>query len=240
MVIEFQAQDERNLDKLPPPVFRYLRRTLAASSRIILRAHFTQRGSLKADPRSGRWLPFTARQLVTPSDPSFEWVAHARLARFVSVRIRDRYCGGLGSGEVTLFSLIPLARARGAPELNAGALHRYLAEAVWYPTALLPHPGLTWTGIDDRRALATLTDAGVSVSLEFRFGADDMVTGIYSAGRYRQVGRGFELTPWEGHFVGYSARSGLWIPAKGEVGWYIGGGWQPVWRGEVTDTQYEF
>jgi hypothetical protein len=95
--------------------------------------------------------------------------------------------------------------AHSQPELNAAALHRYLAEAVWYPTALRPHAGLSWAAIDQRSALATLTDAGVTVTLEFRFGANDEVTGVYTPGRYRQVGRRFELTPWEGHFSNYSA-----------------------------------
>jgi uncharacterized protein DUF6920 len=188
----------------------------------------------------GRWLPFRATQFVTPLSPGFVWLAQVRVAPFVRIRIRDAYDHGRGSGEIKLFSMIPVAAAHGQPELNAGALHRYLAEAVWYPTALRPQGGLSWTAIDDRRAMATLTDAGVTISLEFRFGTNDEVTGVYTSGRYRQVGRRFELTPWEGHFSTYEDRSGVWIPTEGEVGWYFGGEWQPVWRGHVTAAGYEY
>jgi hypothetical protein len=53
---------------------------------------------------------------------------------------------------------------------------RYLAEAVWLPTALLPVNGVRWSPIDENRALATLQgDDDVSVSLEFRFENNDVV-----------------------------------------------------------------
>ncbi len=118
-------------------------------------------------------------------------------------------------------------------------MHRYLAEAVWYPTALLPRAGLQWTPIDDRKALATLTDQGTSVALEFRFNAADEVSGVYAAGRYRKVGRRYQLTPWEGHFTRYQVRDGMRVPIEGEVGWYLSGEWQPVWSGTLTDLRYE-
>lgn len=36
------------------------------------------------------------------------------------------------------------ATERGRPELNERALHRFLAESAWYPTALLPRDELSW------------------------------------------------------------------------------------------------
>jgi hypothetical protein len=223
---------------LPEPVSRYLKRAIADQRTRISRASLSQRGQLRSSPR-GRWLPFRATQRATTLSPGFVWLAQVSLAPFVRISIRDAYEQGRGSGEIKLFSTISIAAAHGQPELNAAALHRYLAEAVWYPTALRPHAGLSWTAIDDRRALATLTDAGVTVALEFRFGTNDEVVGVYTSIRYRQVGRRFEPTAWEGHFSGYEDRSGAWIPTRGEVGWYLEGEWQPVWRGQVTAADYE-
>ncbi|WP_425532220.1 DUF6920 family protein [Aromatoleum anaerobium] len=48
---------------------------------------------------------------------------------------------GVGSGQAQLLSAVTVASDRDKPELNSGSLHRYLAEAVWYPTALLPSAG---------------------------------------------------------------------------------------------------
>ena len=80
-------------------------------------------------------------------------------------------------GRVSLFSAFTLSSSANIPELNSGALHRYLAEAVWYPTALLPQAGVQWSPIDEHSALATLTDNGETVSLEFRFNDAGEVTG---------------------------------------------------------------
>lgn len=42
-------------------------------------------------------------------------------------------------------SLFPLFDAQNQRKLDEGALQRYLAEAIWFPTALLPSQGVTWT-----------------------------------------------------------------------------------------------
>ena len=127
------------------------------------------------------------------------------------------------------------ANDRFGPEVNSGSLHRFLAEAVWYPVALLPSPTLQWSPIDSTRALATLTDHGLSVSLEFRFGETGEVTGIYTPARWGTFGGAYEQRPWEGHFRNYEQRSGFWVPTQGDVGWYAGGEWRPVWEGTMLE-----
>ena len=69
-----------------------------------------------------------------------------------------------------LFGLINLVNEREKPELNAGALHRFLAESLWFPTALLPSAKLVWTPVDDLYALATLTDAWQAILYLMRAG----------------------------------------------------------------------
>lgn len=127
-----------------------------------------------------------------------------------------------------------------APELDAGALHRYLAEAVWYPTALLPEAGVKWTAVDDRTALATLAVGTTVVSLDFRFNDKGEVTGIYSAGRYGMFDGEYRRRAWEGHFTGYGEHEGMRIPTHGEVGWYADNGLELVWRGHIVDARYAF
>jgi hypothetical protein len=128
---------------------------------------------------------------------------------------------------------------RNRPELDAGALHRFLAEAVWYPTALVPGPRLSWRAIADDRALATLTDAGISVSLEFRFDDDGDARGIYTPARWGRFGGRYREAGWEGNFREYAELGGVRVPRRGEVGWYVGGRWSAVWRGEVTRARYD-
>jgi hypothetical protein len=153
--------------------------------------------------------------------------------------VRDAFIAGEGSGHVSLWSAFPVSAAAGTPEMNAGSLHRFLAEAVWYPAALLPSPKLRWDAIDAHRALATLTEHGVSVSLEFRFAESGEVTGIYTPARWGTFGGGYEQRPWEGHFRRYERRDGIWVPGEGDVGWYVDGEWHAVWRGRVMSYDIE-
>jgi hypothetical protein len=126
----------------------------------------------------------------------------------------------------------------GRPELNSGALHRYLAESVWYPTALLPGPALQWSPVSDTKALARLTDSGLTVSLEFWFNEPGEITGVYSPGRWGRFDGGYQQIPWEGHFRNYRERDGMLTPAEGEVGWCSMGQWQCVWKGRVVEADY--
>jgi hypothetical protein len=110
---------------------------------------------------------------------------------------------------------------------------------VWCPTALWPSEHLTWSPIDERKALATLTSHGTTVSLEFHFNREGEVAAVYAPQRWMKSGRKYVAMPWEGHFFGYWECSGILIPSAGEVGWYVDGAWHPVWKGRVTFASYE-
>jgi hypothetical protein len=134
---------------------------------------------------------------------------------------------------VTLWASVPVASQADRPEVHAGSLHRYLAEGVWCPAVLYPSAALAWAPVDDARAQATLTVRGVTVSLEFRFAPTGEVIGIYTPGRWGAFDDGYRKRPWEGHFRNYQQRDGLLIPLDADVGWYVAGVWQPVWRGSI-------
>jgi hypothetical protein len=223
----------------PPPVARYLRRVLRDGEPVIRRAELAQRGALRTGPESRRWLDFEAEQLVAPTLPGFVWDARVRLPLGLGLTVRDSYAAGVGAGSVSFLSL-RVGGDRDRPELAAGALHRFLAEAVWYPTALVPGPRLGWRPIAGDRAIATLTDAAISVSLEFRFDDDGNVGGIYTPARWGRFGGRYREAGWEGRFREYAELGGMLVPRRGEVGWYAGERWNAVWRGEVTRARYAF
>jgi hypothetical protein len=185
-------------------------------------------------------MKFRADHVVRSRSRSFSWDAKVWVVPLVHVRVRDTYAEGIGSGQVQLLSALTLASDSNNPELNAASLHRYLAEAVWYPTALLTSAGVQWRPIDNQRALATLSDSGNTVSLEFRFNEAAEVVGIYTEGRWKLAANGYELTPWEGRFSAYRRHQGVLVPCRAEVGWYANGRLEIVWTGEITSLEYEF
>lgn len=225
---------------LPMPVARYLKYALVDGQPIITTTKMQQAGLLRTSTTTNKWLSFTATQLVVPAAPGFIWSAKVAVLFRTYINVLDTYVAGVGSGRVSFLSAVNIASDADSPELNAGALHRYLAEAVWYPTALLPESGVVWTAINNQTALATIKTGEVSVSLEFRFNPLGEVTGIYSPGRFRKMVGGYEKTPWEGRFHGYTTQAGMRIPTYGEVGWYELGIWQGVWKGNINDIQFAF
>ena len=135
--------------------------------------------------------------------------------------------------------IVPIVSERGKPQLNAGALQRYLAEAVWFPTALLPSQGVKWSAADDSTARATLSDCGTTVTLEFRFNDRGEIIEVFAPDRFREVKGRYEPTPWTGRFSNYQEREGVKIPLEGEVEWQVWGKPLPYWRGTITDIRYE-
>jgi hypothetical protein len=197
-----------------------------------------QSGELRLGGPDSSLTPFTATQYATVRRPGFVWDATIEPFPWASLRVRDAFVDGDGSARVTLFGALPIAGAGPGPELNEAELQRYLAEAVWYPWALLPRNGVVWEPIDDRTARATLTHAGTTASLTFHFATGDgggvEVERVHTERRYRRVDGGFEPTPWTGRWGGYEDRAGVRVPTVGEVVWHLDGGDLQAWRGRVT------
>lgn len=237
---ETAPRSAAGFDRLPEPVSRYFDAVLPNGRRLIRLARFKQRGELRIDDTKDRWSSFEANQIVAPAAVGFIWNARVRMAPMLHVRVRDAFVGLQGMGAVSFMSAIPMSAENGGAELSAGELYRFLAEAPWYPTALLPTDRLRWSAIDSHRASATLEKDGITVSVEFHFAESGEVSGIFATGRSRREGAEYKPTPWEGHFGTYEVHDGIRVPGDGDVGWYLSGRWQPVWRGRMTEIDYEF
>lgn len=232
--------DFGHLSGLPEPVQRYFKHVLKDGQSVINQIKMTQHGSLRTSTDSNKWISFKATQLVSPNSKSFIWHASIKLFPAVYISVADSLQNGRGSGKVKLFNIFPVASDSNHKKLNSGALHRYLAEAVWFPTALLPAAGIRWTAIDDKRALATLTQHELTVELEFRFNEKNEVESVYSEGRYGQFNGEYRKQPWEGHFKDYHEVNGIKVPRYGEVGWWQDGKFDLVWRGEITKMNISY
>ena len=90
------------------------------------------------------WKRLKATQYFSAGLPGFVWDARIHMAPLMTVWVRDAYVGGEASMKARFLSIVTVLDEHGKAELNAGALQRYLAEAVWFPTALLPSQGIEW------------------------------------------------------------------------------------------------
>lgn len=231
--------DLATLDGLPPPVARYLRAVLRDGQPRLRHVRFVQQGEFNLSADGERWLRFDADQRVQLHRPGFDWNARVHVAPGIPIRVHDAYAGGHGWLRASLFGLVDVADLSGGGAIAEGELMRWLAEAPWYPTALLPGGGVHWRAIDERSAEASLRDGDVAVSLVFRFGDDGLVSGVHAPARSRAVGGRLVPTPWEGRFGDYTTAHGMRVPGRGEVGWHVDGCFRPYWRGRAVSARYE-
>lgn len=231
--------DHAALHGLPPPVALYLRRVLADGAPVPSAVRMRHRGRFELAGATPRWSSFTSSQRVLVGRPAFAWNGRIAVAPGVPVRVHDAYVGGEGLLRAAMLGLVDVARLQGGGALAEGELMRWLAESPWYPEALLPGNGVSWTALDANTARATVADGDTRASIDVRFGEDGLIAGVHADARGRTVGDRIVPTPWLGRFGAYERRGGVLVPTEGEVAWCIDGVERPYWRGRLAALRRE-
>jgi hypothetical protein len=228
------------LTGLPAPVQKYFRAVLMERQPIVAEVRVEHSGTFNMSGTGQNWKRFTSTQRVIPQRPGFDWEARIKMMPGLTARVHDAYIAGEGILHGTLFGLVSVVNLRGTPDIAQGELMRFLAEAAWYPTALLPSQGVQWKPVDEVSAEATLEDGETAVTLLFRFGENGLIKSVRAEARGRTVGRLVIPTSWEGHWSNYAPRDGTLVPIDGEVAWVLPEGPRPYWRGGITSLSFEF
>jgi hypothetical protein len=231
--------DARELHGLPAPVQRYFRAALKEGQPMVAAVRMEHAGTFNMSETGEQWQPFTSTQHAVTRRPGFDWDGRIAMLPGLPVRVHDAYIAGEGLLHATLLGLFTLADLRGTREMAEGELMRFLAEAPWYPTALLPSQGVRWEGVDDASAKATLEDGENVVTLLFRFDEEGLITSVRAEARGRTVQGAIVPTPWEGRWWNYEVRDGMRVPLEGEVAWLLPGGAKPYWRGRIVRLIHE-
>ncbi|MFC6865130.1 DUF6544 family protein [Halomicroarcula sp. GCM10025817] len=227
--------DRAELDGLPAPVASYFDAVLEPGLPYTAAVRLEQTGAFRLGDADTPWRPLTATQYYTTAPPGFVWDATIDLAPLLPVRVVDAYVDGAGVLEARLLSALRVARAGPSPEMDAGELLRYLAEAVWFPTALLPSSGVEWEAVSGSAARATLEHLETSATAVFHFDDDGLVERV-TADRYRQSDDAY--APWTGRFEDYQVRNGRLVPTRATVEWALPDGPVPYWRGTLDAIEH--
>jgi hypothetical protein len=232
--------DPIELEGLPGPVARYLGAALRAGQPVVRRAAIAWRGEFNLGaPGKDNWRRFSAEQWFSTMQPGFVWNARMALAPGLTVLVRDALVRGRASMRAAVLGLVGVADSAGTEALAVAALQRYLAEAAWFPTALLPCQGTAWTALGADRALATMRSGGVHASAEFQFGADGWIESVFVPDRLFDDGKNPpEPRPWRGRYDRYEQRGGHCVPTASEVEWLLPAGAFPYWRGRPVRIDY--
>ncbi|TRW46105.1 DUF6544 family protein [Georgenia yuyongxinii] len=161
--------DPAVVEDLPVPIARWLRTSIAAGTPLARTALLAMHGEILV----GRWLPFSALQVLAPT--GYVWAASAG-SRFVRFRGFDRYTRGQGQMRWTVGGLLPAVSARDA-DVTRSAAGRLAAETLLVPTAVVD-PAITWQAQDDRRATALIPLGGWTHPVEVEVDDDGAVRRI--------------------------------------------------------------
>lgn len=224
------------VDTLPPPVTRYLRTAITDGHPIVRAAIATQEADFFIN---GNWRPLTATQHFSIDPPGFVWDARIDMAPLMHALVRDAYVDGHAMMQASISGVYTLADQVDTPQLNSGALQRFLGEMVWIPTALLPSKHVRWTPRDSRSSVVTLADGDHQVTLLFEFG-DDGLPAMISGDRYKEDRGQYAMRQWQIICLDRATRDGLTIPLRCEVSWIVNGSREPYWRGRITSILYRY
>lgn len=238
--VESTTIDSGEIANLPAPVHRFFQVALAEGQRRVAGVRLRHTGTFNLSPDAEQWRPFTSDQRVVIQPRGFDWDARIRMLPGIPVHVHDAFVAGEGILHASVLGLVTVADQRGTGEIAEGELMRFLAEAAWYPTALLPSEGIAWEAVDDRSAHATLTEGSYRITLLYTFGTDGLIDTVRAEARGRTVGKRTVPTPWQGRFWNYVERAGMRIPLEGEVAWLLPDGERPYWRGRISEVEYHF
>jgi hypothetical protein len=231
--------DSCELEGLPAPVQRYFRAALREGQPVVSAVDVELAGTFNLSASEEKWKPFTSRQRVVIRPPGFLWDAVIAMLPGVGVCVRDSYVAGEGRVHAAVLGLFTMADVHGGGEIARGELMRFLAEAAWYPTALLPSQGVNWDAVDERSANATFADGGLALTLLFKFNDADLIESVRAEVRGAMVGKSILMIPWEGRWSDYQLRDGMTVPLTGEVAWLWPEGRRAYFRARVTSLRYD-
>jgi len=224
------------LSGLPPIIQKWFERSNVIGKEIIYSVHLKQIGEMRTTP-AGKWMPVEAEQWFKTEKPGFIWIADVMAAPGIHLAGRDKYENGKGQMLIKLLSLIPVADTKGK-ETDQGAMLRYLAEMIWFPSAAL-NDYINWEQIDSTTAKATITYGGITASGLFKFDVNgDMVS--FEAKRYYDRKDGATLEDW---FIqiepnSYKEFEDVRIPARPAVTWKLKEGDFTWYKLEIMDIHY--
>ena len=222
-----KTYDPTQLTNLPTPVQRYFRHVLKPGQPYLRSVRLRHDGQFKTDLKKD-WISITGEEYFLADTPGYSWNGHTTWFSAC-----DQYVAGRGSLTVRLLGVFPVVRGTG-PSFDQGELLRWLAEAVWFPTGLLPGGRTVWSPIDDDSATLTLTDRDQTVACVMHFNQQGELV-RYQAQRYSDE---THLGTWTGHLSDYREWHGLRIPTQATAAWVKQGEEMPYARFILREIEY--
>lgn len=228
--------NETQLAGLPEPVVRYFRRVLRDGQQYIRFAMVRQESQYKMNPRAD-WIDVDAVSTYTTDRISLVWDAILHDSRYMWRRAQLIYLHATGEGLIKLYGGITLSEYSGS-EADISLLFRFLSEALWFPTALLPGGHVQWKEHGENSAEVVITDDELEASAVFYFNEVGEVIRITTNDKFRDFKGSFHKEGFVMNCRNYTLMNNMLIPTEFEFIWHLESGDFPYAIIRVADAQY--
>jgi hypothetical protein len=221
---------------LPVPVQKWLRRSGVIGSDNIQSVYLKQEAFMKLKPEQKEWYKAKAEQYFLTQEPAFHWTVDVEMNPLIRFTGRDKFEKGKGGMLIKILALFPVVNVKENEKINQGALQRYLAEIVWFPSAALSQY-ITWENMDQYSAKATITSNGTTGSGVFYFNENgDFIK--FRTMRYRGADDNAQLEEWIVEASKSEVMSGIRIPVDLKATWKLKDADWTWLKLKITDIQY--
>ncbi|MDX1700735.1 MAG: DUF6544 family protein [Melioribacteraceae bacterium] len=197
-----------------------------------------QKARFKTDVNSD-WFPMEAEQYFTTEEPNFLWNSELETSKYFWMNVIDSYIRGKGNTLIKFNSSITIADSWGI-ELDKSGLFRYISEAVYFPTKLVPAENLIWNILDSNIAEIKFKDRDISVVAKIFFNSDYTIERIETFDKYRALDDGFQKSRYTVYFSQYKlVNNSFLVPTYMEVEWDLASGPFKYGKFNVLDIDYE-
>jgi hypothetical protein len=210
---------QEELETLPAPVARYMRRTGAIGQPKVRNFSARIHGRIRGGPNQ-TWMTFTGRQLNTygPVPQRLFYIDARRSGLPVTVfHVFDQH-GATMRGKA--LSLIPILDAKG-PEMDRSETVTLFNDLVVFAPAALVDAPVQWVDLGNNRVQAHYTRGNQVVTAELVFNEDGDLTDFVSDDRSRAStdGKSFTRLRWNTPLMEYREIRGRRIPVSGTAMW---------------------
>lgn len=167
-----------------------------------------------------RWAACVSSQRNTAPDVRREFRMRTSLAHLIPLRATDTYADGRGHLHATALGLVTVADRRG-PEIDAGELVTFLADAVLLAPSMLLSLPVTWEEADENGYRVALTDHGRTVTGRVRVDGRGAPRAFTTDDRWAVLPEGLVRTTWSTPVDGWHLDSGRLRPRHGMAVWHL-------------------
>ncbi len=229
--IHSQIQNE------PKLIQKFYKKVVDDSSPIPNFITLNQSGEIKTEENSN-WLKIKSTEYFTSQKPNLLWDAEIGNSKFFWIEIVDSYLRRKGNTLIKINSSVTIGDSWGI-EIDKSNLFKYLSEAVYFPTSLLPSKNLKWNILDSNIAEIKFTDDKTSVVAKLFFNNDGTISNIETLDKFRPMNDNYKESLFTIYFSNYKKYNSFLIPTYCEVEWDLENGKFKFGKFKIDNIKYE-